>query len=139
MQNDPMRLLEHYNLRKTSVRKEVLMVFLNVGDRALSNGDIEEKTSGLDRITLYRTLKTFEEKGLIHKAIDGSGVAKYALCSDNCGTHGHQDEHAHFHCKTCGKTVCLDDIVPPNLSTPNGFKIDNVHLVLSGICADCSV
>ena len=35
-----------------------------------------------DRITMYRTLKTFEEKGILH-SIKGEGdEAKYALCND---------------------------------------------------------
>lgn len=137
MEQDISKMLEQHSLRKTVVRKEVLSIFLQAAGKALSNSDIEKETGQLDRITLYRTLRTFEEKGIIHKAIDGSGTPKYALCSTNCSTHGHQDEHAHFHCQICGKTVCMNEIAMPDINLPSGYKIDQTHLVLSGTCKDC--
>lgn len=137
MEDTILKILEEHKLRKTNVRKEILGLFLKAGEKALSNSDIESQTGRLDRITLYRTLKAFEEKGLIHKAIDGSGTPKYALCSGTCSTHGHHDEHAHFHCQSCGKTVCMDDITTPVPILPEGYKVEHAHLVISGICKDC--
>ncbi len=130
-------LLKNHNLRKTAIRKEVLSVFLQ-HDEALSHADIEGYFEEIDRITLYRTLKTFEERGLIHRAIDGGDKAKYALCSEGCTTHHHADHHAHFHCDDCGKTFCLEGVEPPQVKPPEGFEVTDTQLVLRGHCEACS-
>ncbi|MEY3321815.1 MAG: hypothetical protein RLZZ417_1398, partial [Bacteroidota bacterium] len=58
-------LLKKHDLRLTQVRKEVLSVFL-IKEQALSQSDIENDLGKTDRITLYRTLRSFEDNGLIH-------------------------------------------------------------------------
>ena len=130
-------LLKHGKLRTTATRKLVLKEFLAAGNQALTSNEIEKKFEDLDRITLYRTLKTFEEAGLIHQAVDVSGKSKYALCSEDCSTHNHEDHHAHFYCKNCKKTVCLDDVKIPFINLPSNFILEDKQLVLSGICSDC--
>ncbi len=138
MRADITNLLTSHKLRKTPIRKEVLQIFIEAGERALSNNDIEQMLNKPDRITLYRTLKTFEQKGLIHQALDGSGTTKYALCNNNCDVHEHHDEHAHFHCQSCGHTTCLEEVISPNFSVPDGYQIQVSHLILKGLCKDCS-
>lgn len=130
-------LLRAHDLRKTLVRVQVLEVFLNATE-ALSSSIIEQKFEKIDRITLYRTLKTFEEKGIIHKAIDGSDKVKYALCHSGCDANHHHDNHAHFHCDDCGRTYCLDTIEAPSINAPKGFKLGSTHLVLEGTCERCN-
>ncbi|MFZ1456094.1 MAG: transcriptional repressor, partial [Saprospiraceae bacterium] len=79
----PEKILKKHHLRHTPFRAEVLQIFANAG-KALSSHDIESQLSDADRITLYRTLKSFEEKGIIHKAIDGTITQKYAICEAHC-------------------------------------------------------
>lgn len=129
-------ILKHHKLKKTPVRVQVLGEFLNA-KRALSKKDIEEKFDKIDRITLYRTLKSFEEKGLIHKAVDGSDKIKFALCHNGCTAHNHMDSHAHFHCNECGQTFCIDEIPSPSVQAPKGFTLGKTHLVLAGKCDKC--
>ena len=137
MQSDiTTRLVEH-NLRITSTRKEVLGLFMNAKGKALANKDLENDLHDTDRITLYRTLKAFEESGLIHRAVDSSGTTKYALCEEHCTAHHHHDEHAHFHCLTCGKTECLEGSIQPQVKMPTGYEVRNAHLVLEGTCSEC--
>ena len=76
-------LLRRNNLRATPVRKDLLSVFLSA-QNALSNQDIEDRLSDVDRVTLYRTLKSFQEKGIIHRAFDSTDTPKYAACSEAC-------------------------------------------------------
>lgn len=134
--NQAIDLLKHHRLKKTPVRLQVLEEFLKA-DRALSKSDIERAFDKLDRITLYRTLKSFEEKGLIHKAVDGSDKVKFALCHNGCTAHEHLDSHAHFHCNDCGRTFCMDDISAPEVKAPRGFTLGKTHLVLAGKCDTC--
>lgn len=130
-------LLERHQLRKTAIRSNVLEIFL-ARQEALSHNDIEIQLQPVDRITLYRTLKTFEDKGIIHIAIDGSDKLKYALCQDGCDEHEHHDVHAHFHCADCGKTFCLDEVEAPPVQAPTGFQVSTTHLVVTGKCKMCS-
>ena len=130
--------LKHLGIRKTAIRVDILDIFLAASGKALAQKDIETELQDPDRITVYRTLKTFEQSGLIHQVMDGTGVAKFAICVDDCNDHEHHDEHAHFRCEKCGKTTCLDGelILPKDI--PAGFKVKNAHLVLEGNCDLCS-
>ena len=57
--------LSDFDLRSTPCRVDVLATFQAV-DFALSQGDIEQKLSDqYDRVTVYRTLKTFLTQGLL--------------------------------------------------------------------------
>lgn len=138
MTNRSTTILQQHGLRITAVRDKVLQLFLEAGQTALSNADIEKHFDRLDRITLYRTLRTFEEKGLIHQVVDNSSTPKFAYCSDQCAEHEHHDDHAHFHCVKCEKTVCLEDTTLPAVTIPSGFKVEEKHMVLSGTCDACS-
>ncbi len=129
-------ILAKHQLRKTTARMQVLECFLH-SDSAISHSRLEKKLADTDRITLYRTLKTFEETGIIHKAMDGTGIARYALCAGSCQHHHHEDNHAHFHCGECGNTVCLDEVVVPAIQLPTGFQQDSSHLIIKGTCEKC--
>ena len=132
------RLLEDHGLRRTNFRKEVLSVFVRNKGKAIANAELESALKDFDRITLYRTLKSFENKGLIHLAIDTSGQSKYALCGEFCDVHQHADAHAHFHCSVCGETKCMDDISNDIYKLiPEGYVVDNIQLTFSGICSSC--
>ena len=132
-----LELLKRNKLRATPVRKELLSVFLSA-QNALSNQDIEERMADVDRVTLYRTLKSFQEKGIIHRAFDGTDTAKYASCSEACDAHAHHDEHLHFHCSQCDNTFCVDEIPIPKLQMPSGFTAQKTNIVVDGICENCA-
>lgn len=139
MSNSSIQILEKNGLSKTDVRKKVLSLFLD-SSSALSLPDIESAFNKIDRITLYRTLKTFENKGIIHKAIDGTNHPKYAICESSCSEHKHYDNHAHFHCLSCGKTLCFDHVANPALpEVLDGYAIEETTLILSGTCRECLV
>ena len=67
-------------------------------ETATSQPDLESLMNDVDRVTLYRILNVFEEKGIIHKVFDLNGTANYAICTSNCQEHRHHDEHLHFNC-----------------------------------------
>jgi Fur family ferric uptake transcriptional regulator len=136
MQKKILSILKEHQLKNTQFRRDVLKVFLS-DKMALAHADLEEKLQDVDRITLYRTLKTFETKGIIHKAIDSGDKMKYAICAHGCTEHQHVDEHAHFHCENCDRTYCLDDVFLPSLKLPKGYTLKKAHLVLDGFCQEC--
>jgi Fur family ferric uptake transcriptional regulator len=131
------RLLKDFRLRTTPSRQEILHLFLRK-EYALSHGDIEKEiNNALDRVTVYRTLKTFLDKGLIHKVLDDEGSLKYALCNEACTTTGHHHNHVHFKCTMCGQTNCLDVEIPA-VKLPKGYKPKELNILIQGICENCS-
>ena len=130
-------LLRTHKLRTTSSRSAILGLFVNQ-HHALSYSDIEKEVSAYyDRVTVYRTLKSFLDKGVIHKVLDDSGSLKYALCTDHCSTAQHHHDHVHFKCSKCGQTSCLDDVEVPALKLPKGYKAIELNLLIQGICINC--
>lgn len=129
--------LKSHALKVTPIRSSVLEIFLENGKQAITKKFVEESLEEIDRVTLYRTLKAFEEKHLIHKVVDGTDRIKYALCEEKCTVHNHRHDHAHFHCQKCGKTECLDESLNLNVTLPEGYRPLNSHFTIEGLCGDC--
>ena len=107
-------------------------------NNALALTDVEQAFLKAERTTLYRTIKTFEEKGIVHQIDDGTGVLKYALCEPGCNCEIDRDLHLHFHCNSCDKTICLTQHKIPHINLPEGFMAEDANLVVKGICDSCS-
>ena len=129
-------ILKRKRLSVTDSRKKILSLFLSHQD-ALTHGDIEMKAGEkFDRVTVYRTLQTVVEKGIIHTIPTADNSIRYALCKD-CEEGHHHDDHVHFICNNCDKTICLDNVVSPVIELPEGFTANTVQVVINGICRDC--
>ena len=130
--------LKKFKLRYTGPRGAILNFFLHCG-HALSHADLEQGLyEKFDRVTIYRTLKVFFEKGLIHKVLDDEGVNKYALCLEcDPSQEEHQHDHIHFKCLQCGQTLCLETGIPL-IKLPKGFQVREVNFLVQGICGQCS-
>jgi len=124
-------------INPTAMRMLVLD-FLLGKQSAISLSDIERGLYPADRTTIYRTLKTFGQNGLIHIIDDGTGTPKYALCVDECAENEHQDAHVHFYCTTCKETFCLPDHKIPQIILPSHFHFAEMNLTVKGICGKCS-
>jgi Fur family ferric uptake transcriptional regulator len=130
-------ILRHNNLSVTDSRKKILNIFLS-HQSALAHRDIEKKAGEkFDRVTVYRTLQTFVEKGIIHTIPTTDNSVRYALCRAECTEGHHHDNHIHFICVNCGSAICLDDVVIPNVLLPKGYSQDTVEVVVKGICTNC--
>lgn len=131
------QVLESKNIRVTAMRM-LIYKFLAEKEIAVTLSDIENAFEKADRTTLYRTIKTFEEKDIVHQIDDGTGIIKYALCEPGCSCDIKTDLHLHFHCNNCNETICLTDHKIPQIKVPDGFVSENVNLVVKGICDKCS-
>jgi Fur family transcriptional regulator, ferric uptake regulator len=130
-------ILRRKQLSVTDSRRKILSLFLEQND-ALTHGDIEKKAGEkFDRVTVYRTLQTFEEKGIIHSIPTADNSIRYALCKD-CTEGHHHDDHVHFICTNCNRTICLDDVVSPRIELPKGYEAESVQVVINGVCNECS-
>jgi Fur family ferric uptake transcriptional regulator len=131
-------LLRRNSLSVTQSRKKILQIFLDQPG-ALAHGDIEKKVGEkFDRVTVYRTLQVFVEKGIIHTIPTSDNAVLYALCKDDCSEGHHLDHHVHFICKTCNHTYCMDDVVIPGINLPEGLRSQQVDVVVGGVCSTCS-
>lgn len=131
------QLLESKKIRVTAMRL-LIYKFLANKQVAVTLSDIENAFAKVDRTTLYRTIKTFEENIIVHQIDDGTGITKYALCEQGCKCDIKNDLHLHFHCNNCNETVCLTEHKIPQIKVPVGFVSENVNLVVKGICNKCS-
>lgn len=130
-------ILKRFRLSITDSRLHILNLFYKAPG-ALAHADIEKKTGDkMDRVTIYRTLQIFEEKGIIHSIPTADNSVKYALCKETCAEGHHHDNHVHFICNDCTKTICLDDVLVPDVKLPRGFKPQLSQMVVNGLCKDC--
>lgn len=127
--------LENRHIKPTAMRELVLKV-LSDQSAAISLADLEQKFDKADKVTLYRTLKTFEENKLIHSIDDGTGSVKYAMCQDNCHCDP-EDLHVHFFCTKCQQTYCLKEIPIPQINLPSNFIQETSNMLVKGVCANC--
>jgi Fur family ferric uptake transcriptional regulator len=75
-------ILKNSTLSVTTGRKRILEIFLS-SNNALAHQDIESQCADeYDRVTIYRTLQTFLEKGIIHNIPSTDNITRYALFRD---------------------------------------------------------
>ena len=131
------QLLKRNQLSITDSRSKILELFLQQNG-ALAHADIEKKSgASFDRVTIYRTLQTFVEKGIIHTIPTADNSILYALCKDECTEGHHHDHHVHFVCSKCSNTLCLEDITVPDVKLPSGYQATQVEVVVNGVCKEC--
>ena len=131
------KTLDNKSVRPTAMRI-LIYKFMASKNTAVALTDIENAFEKAERTTLYRTLKTFEEKGIVHQIDDGTNISKFALCQPGCNCEIDQDLHLHFHCSHCDKTVCLTEHKIPHINLPAGYIAEDANLVIKGICDSCS-
>lgn len=137
MNDKIIQILKQNRLSITDSRKKILEVFL-AADGALSHTDIEKRAGeAFDRVTVYRTLQSFVEKGIIHIIPTTDNSIKYALCKNDCAPGHHNDDHVHFICGECEKTICLDNVTVPEVKLPEGFIPNHTEMVVKGVCGEC--
>lgn len=130
--------LKQHNLRITNIRKEIFGYIANK-KAAVSHSELELVfDKDFDRVTIYRTLNSFLDKGILHKVPTDSGAAIYALCHDDCSSDEHLDNHVHFKCNECKQLLCLHHSEIPMIELPKGFKANNATLLYEGVCPDCN-
>jgi len=96
-------------------------------------GHVQARMAGVNKSTIYRTLELLEEAGCVYKSELGEGFVYH---------HAEEGHHHHLVCRQCGKSIDCDE----NLFTPvqkslrknHGFRVVFKHIVMSGLCEECS-
>ena len=135
MTQEPEHRMEHHGVKPTAMR---LLVYheLERSARPFSLKELEERMPSAERSTIFRTLSVFLKHHLIHGIEDGSGALRYELCT--CDSHHtHDDQHGHFYCECCHRTLCLREIPVPQVTLPAGFESTSTSLIIKGVCSEC--
>lgn len=122
----------------TGARNSILELILD-SKSPISANDLHKQlnqSSNIDLATVYRTLKMFDEKGIIRTIrVDGETAYYEKSCE-------HNPLHAHFHCEVCGTIECLDpfgfDESSAFLRMARGKQVSSVELVIKGRCSRCA-
>lgn len=130
------KILNQKAVRITPMR-QLLLEFLVQEQRSFGLTELEDAFPKAERTTIYRTLKTFEEKGIVHSIDNGVSEVKYALCKEHCTEQHHIDQHPHFHCTACQQITCLESVFIPAVQLPKGFEAKEIGMTIKGICDNC--
>ncbi len=131
-------MLKACGLRRTPVRVGVLDVLSKAG-KLMSVPQILGKLRGVDSVTVYRTLNTFVDKGLVHRARGEDRSWRYAMGSSKPES---EHRHPHFVCESCGKVECLEASTIPDgfigqLGIDDHYEVTFAEVVLHGHCPRC--
>ena len=129
-------LLDSVKFKRTESRRTILEILL-AANRPQTADEIilAAGKARPNRVTVYRTLESMADAGIIHRAfIDGR--SRYYELADKCSEH---QCHPHFVCTDCGRTSCLHDVsVSMATNTPVGFIIQRQQIRLEGLCPECA-
>jgi Fur family ferric uptake transcriptional regulator len=125
--------LREQNLKVTMPRLKVLEYLAGKGP--VTALEVQEKL-GLDKVTVYRTLQTFEESGIVRSVELGKRSKYFEL--------DHADDHHHITCIRCGEIeavhMCpVEDIEKQVLRSSKQFTELASHMLeFQGVCKSCS-
>jgi Fur family ferric uptake transcriptional regulator len=131
-------LLEARGLEPIPNRIRVLEV-IGGNPSPLSARDIYttlSRSTGINRVTVYRILDLLAGKGLIERLSSGERNFVYGLAPNP-----HHPAHPHFYCRSCGGLQCLQ---PGSLTVDlkaieRSFAgvIQGVEVRVDGVCQNC--
>ena len=102
---------------------------------------VAEAEPSVHRATVYRTLTSLVEAGVVSHVHLGGSAAVYHL-DDERPSAATLHSHAHVQCSTCGRIIDVPhdafDSVAARLRDELGFRLDTSHAALLGTRDDCS-
>lgn len=132
--------LRAHTVRLTPGRLAVLRTLL-AAPYALSGTEIEQRIqAGVDRATMFRTLRLLEQKQLIHRVADYAETVRYAAAPTLrlAASPPHIPvEHVHLKCLVCQRLYCLPHVPVPTVPEASGLQVSRHDCLLSGVCKTC--
>lgn len=130
-------VLEKHGLKKTPLRRQILLTFIKtkgaITQAELINSMLSN-TKSVDRVSIYRNLNQLKAAGVLHEV----EVNNYVFCSHECSEHAHlllfcQKCHRHQEIKNHSR---IEDF----MSTLSEFKFFGKQqpIFLKGICSLCT-
>lgn len=135
-QRKPDELLKEVNLKATARRKAVL-TFLLDQNHPVGIDVIRKYIKGVNKVTLYRMMQDFEEKGLVASHELGHGHVDYELAD--------RPHHHHLVCQGCGDIEdvysCKDQCKMEAIVMKNSNKFLDIQkqtTTFFGTCHGCA-
>lgn len=130
-------LLGKCDLRMTAARLAVLTTLID-SHRPTSAQEVIDKLapSGIDLVTVYRTLNTLVEAGIAQAV----GTTDRGRRFEVHACEGCRIDHPHLECRRCGHLVCLEHGLWPTMIIPTelaDFQVEEARLYLYGVCGSC--
>ena len=129
--------LKEQHISVTPQRLEILKTIMSRYDHPSADNIYQEVRRKLPMIsfnTVYKTLETFCQLGLIIKINPLHEVARYD---------GNISPHTHVVCSRCHKVEDISWEWPAEISLPSlsgsDFKVDSVAIHLFGLCRHCQL
>lgn len=128
--------LKSNSLSNTRARQVVFSTLSSL-DEPVTMNELINACSEIDRVSVYRTIETFEKFGIVNRIHIGW---KYKIeLSDSFKEH-----HHHLTCVSCGSIIDFDE--PQNLdyelhkiATSKNFTLQKHILELKGVCSKCQI
>ncbi|MGO8761588.1 MAG: Fur family transcriptional regulator [Desulfobaccales bacterium] len=129
--------LTREGVRPTTIRLTILEI-LGDSSRALRAQEIMEGIRSrrrVNKVTVYRILEDFTQRGMVRRLSLEGRVSHYELACK------HRPPHPHFQCHTCREVQCLDPAplthVWTELQVPVGNRADHIDIRVGGLCHKC--
>ena len=122
---------------KLTPQRRLILEYIHDNESHLTAEEIikfvEERAPGIDKSTVYRTLDLLENTGCVVKS-EADGHFIYH--------HAEEGHHHHLVCRSCGRSIdCKENDfsgIKKDLAAKYGFQADMKHMMISGLCSDCS-
>ena len=123
--------------RVTTTRRAIIASLLDAPDHHVTAQALAERVQAghpdIHASTVYRTLDTLAELGVVEHTHLGHGATVYHLTDER---------HQHLVCEQCGAVVEVPlDVFDPlvaHLRAAYGFDVQPEHVALVGRCRDCA-
>lgn len=122
-------------MRRTSARQAILEALLGSQEHVTAEdiaAEVNRRFPSVDVSTVYRTLDTLEQVGIIEHTHLSHGPAIFHLA---------EDDHQHLVCESCGRVhEVLPEKLEPLLDAIRAefdFDVDRRHFALVGLCGAC--
>ena len=137
MPEHPANILRQFNLRDTQPRRLVLQALMDMKKPASHKQIhrwIDAQDAAVNLVTIYRTLQTFQELGVIHRHPSTGGMVLCSM-SDKAGHHGF------LSCQECGKVeeFCDNNLCSEEnrIAQSAGFEPRHHMSEIIGVCSTC--
>jgi len=134
---DGLDILQRAGIYKTPQRLAVLNILLK-STTPLNVSCVRELLTGknrIDRVTVYRILSLFKQRGIIREITSTGGVNFIEMATQE------NPVHPHFSCRSCGMLSCLEPLTFSQshqlISAKEDYRVDHIEINISGVCSGC--
>lgn len=129
--------LREQGYRVTAQRTIILETIAHMEDHISAQQvyeQVRERLPGLNLATVYRTVESLQEAGMINMLSAGGEPMRFSLRDP-------EHPHSHLVCHTCGSVFEVEakevEAFARHVEKITSFKIDSQHMTLEGLCATC--